>query len=826
MPADSMYKPILATEFRVMHLLPGGFNDDIQCVLETRSCEIKTRYEALSYQWGDGSTTRPIRIAHLVYPSRPTTTTGVISTSLTRATKALQALIAKFATPLRILNWSLGTGLLWCLIAPLPLDAPSWASWLLPRNVYIVLLCMLCGEAPLNLLVKFYMLISEVVKTKPWLLAYEYYRSRGSSEQQWNDGQSLDFQTLQVTDNLALALRYLRRERRPRTLWVDALCINQEDENEKMLEIQQMDRLYANASPVVVWLGAYHGITEADICDESSSSWLQGGDCEHSRQIQAAFQLIRSLSGWRMLIPGRLFGWDAETLFREGRPGLREISRRGWWERLWVIQEVALATGRVQIQCGHNTCDFEEYHSAHTRVLIDHPEDKELKEESRLSECMLTIIKDFGYSSFYDPQNAMVELVHRATTALFSLMFHVSKDDLINKFQEQSFAQRLQMVLLRTAGRFQCRNDQDRLYAVLGISGGSKKGKAVMVSSFIEYISSHSTHLIICQGINPLLEASTSTLTRIILGLALTSWSIFYEERAKYWTLNRPEYVVDAYKEIIDAVTHDPSGHRRNRVEFFTALARYISQENKSLAFLDAANCGEDEDEAMPSWVPSWTKELSAPAFKLATRMRKADEAPAVFHFLEDGKTLVLLGQAKGTVHVVRSTDPEHLQSASPFWQDALESWLALPNKVKNAMADLLAAGRDLMAQTPTQVCNEVEQKVGACVFILTLVCLKLGSVLLQEGGRTLVYSFDAKAGQEMGFLKAGKATRGDQLVFVPGCFHHLVLRKRQRTGAVVRWKLVGLVSMGTQPKHGGVCSKSEWTQLRQDGAVFRFSIE
>jgi hypothetical protein len=46
------YKPILATEFRVVHLLSGAFDDEIRCVLEIRACEAKTQYEALSYQWG------------------------------------------------------------------------------------------------------------------------------------------------------------------------------------------------------------------------------------------------------------------------------------------------------------------------------------------------------------------------------------------------------------------------------------------------------------------------------------------------------------------------------------------------------------------------------------------------------------------------------------------------------------------------------------------------------------------------------------------------------------------------------------------------------
>jgi hypothetical protein len=99
-------------------------------------------------------------------------------------------------------------------------------------------------------------LIIEVVRTRPWILAL------GFSIEQWQKkrgGCALDFVVIEVTPNLALALRYLRRTSSSRTLWIDALCIDQDDKgDEKTTQIQRMDLIYANASPVVVWLGGYH----------------------------------------------------------------------------------------------------------------------------------------------------------------------------------------------------------------------------------------------------------------------------------------------------------------------------------------------------------------------------------------------------------------------------------------------------------------------------------------------------------------------------------------------------------------------------------------
>lgn len=41
-----------------------------------------------------------------------------------------------------------------------------------------------------------------------------------------------------------------------RTLWIDALCINQKDNHEKSQQVRMMYQLYKQASRVVIWLGA------------------------------------------------------------------------------------------------------------------------------------------------------------------------------------------------------------------------------------------------------------------------------------------------------------------------------------------------------------------------------------------------------------------------------------------------------------------------------------------------------------------------------------------------------------------------------------------
>ncbi|KAK4133862.1 hypothetical protein BT67DRAFT_32895 [Trichocladium antarcticum] len=629
---SSLYKytPIAATDFRVVHLLPGTFNDEIRCVLETRP-------------W------------------------------LYRA--------------IRLLSWSISTYLIWALVSPLPLDPAPWVSRLMSRNACIMLASMVCGVAPFDLAAKACKLGAEVANTKPWALVHNAAR--------FTVKQPLDFETLQAPPNLSLALRHLRLETRSRPLWIDALCINQADEDEKRMQIQRMDWVYANASLVIVWLGGYHAIQEASSCAD-------GSDCLHRRQIEAAFHLFHSLSGWRLLAPW-YFNRDKEDRYRAACRGLCDLYRRGWWERLWVIQEVALATGPV---------------------------------------------------------------------------------------------------------RLQCRDDRDRLYAVLGIAGGARSGQATAMADLVRDLNSFSTALAIGHAMDPLVKLSPGLpfqIAAFALSLAYSSWACFYEERAKHWTISRPEYIVTRYREVIATATGG-RGQRTSQVEFFTALAQYLANKTKTLAFLDAATCGTDQDDAMPSWVPNWTREVGRPAYDFSMRP-KTDQAGDRFAFADNGKTLCAIGMPKGTVHVVRSVaDP----AAPPpgFLQQRFENWLVLTAEGKAAVA----AALELINATLHEIAGprrDAATKLIALSRRLIRTLLGLGAISLRRGGGTLVYSFDGKA-KEMGFLKAGEAARGDRMVFVPGCFHHLVLRRQgEPVTSGTRWKLVGLVALGT-PFARGACSEAE----------------
>jgi hypothetical protein len=58
-----------------------------------------------------------------------------------------------------------------------------------------------------------------------------------------------------VTTNLYAALLHLRNSSLERIIWVDAICIDQKNDEEKAQQIQLMAQIYSQASRVLVWLG-------------------------------------------------------------------------------------------------------------------------------------------------------------------------------------------------------------------------------------------------------------------------------------------------------------------------------------------------------------------------------------------------------------------------------------------------------------------------------------------------------------------------------------------------------------------------------------------
>lgn len=152
----------------------------------------------------------------------------------------------------------------------------------------------------------------------------------------------LNGRPLQVTANLACALRHLRRPRDNRLLWIDALCINQTDGSEVNTYVQRMWSIYQNSRNVVVFLGeSQHGSDQAlQLLFELSC--LSTDPNERHTQITKLLEDDQKSSHWKALL---------------------KLMQRPWWSRAWIIQEYAVAP-RVIFLCGLARLDGDVFNQA------------------------------------------------------------------------------------------------------------------------------------------------------------------------------------------------------------------------------------------------------------------------------------------------------------------------------------------------------------------------------------------------------------------------------------------------------------------------------
>lgn len=142
-----------------------------------------------------------------------------------------------------------------------------------------------------------------------------------------------------ITSNLENALRQLRLPTEPRTLWVDAICINQIDDAEKSHQVHQMRLIYQLASRVIIWLG--NALDDSDVAMDLLADIHRIGPENYKASLESA----RS--------------WDA----------LHRLYRRSWFSRAWVIQETAVSHLDPEVLLGSKTLPWNAFES--TRLFVE-----------------------------------------------------------------------------------------------------------------------------------------------------------------------------------------------------------------------------------------------------------------------------------------------------------------------------------------------------------------------------------------------------------------------------------------------------------------------
>ncbi|KAK8029714.1 HET-domain-containing protein [Apiospora rasikravindrae] len=252
-----------------------------------------------------------------------------------------------------------------------------------------------------------------------------------------------DGQRLLVTLNCHNALVQLRRRFRCRTLWVDAICINQKDDEisiqERNQQVMRMGEIFHRATCVVIWLGP-NASAATVIRDAKNRDRMSRLSCflypyEPRRRLQWSTLMIpfaKLAMAYLAYLPGlltvpcvaRSLGYsDSDMVWHK-----LQLLQDPWFSRVWTVQEVAFARSAI-VRCGrlelpwhllgtvlctslarrHNSCRVVQFRCMDGYVLFE-PFDGDLLAGGDTRPQQVVLFRSLPYLRCIDPHDKIFGL--------------------------------------------------------------------------------------------------------------------------------------------------------------------------------------------------------------------------------------------------------------------------------------------------------------------------------------------------------------------------------------------------------------------------------
>lgn len=147
-----------------------------------------------------------------------------------------------------------------------------------------------------------------------------------------------------ITSNVERIIRVLLSHEdglvslRGKAIWIDALCINQQDRTEKEHQIPLMGQIYRQATRVLMWLGEAEG----------NADWAM------TRMKDPEFYAAALTLKERKRYP------TTDEIKLQITMD-RDLEQRMYWTRVWIMQEVVLSTADPLVLCGRHSVPWSHY---------------------------------------------------------------------------------------------------------------------------------------------------------------------------------------------------------------------------------------------------------------------------------------------------------------------------------------------------------------------------------------------------------------------------------------------------------------------------------
>lgn len=178
---------------------------------------------------------------------------------------------------------------------------------------------------------------------------------------------SLNGKKFTISKNLYIAIEHIQDANDTVVIWADAVCINQDSNEEKTAQVQLMRSIYSKARRVILWLGEATPKTDTafDCMNQIGPFLLRAGIWELNKEDLNNWNDIPKDGSRKNQIKSDLsvFMHQLLTAVRQGIDYFAylrssDIGTREWFWRAWCLQECANAKQAI-FMCGHKQIEYD-----------------------------------------------------------------------------------------------------------------------------------------------------------------------------------------------------------------------------------------------------------------------------------------------------------------------------------------------------------------------------------------------------------------------------------------------------------------------------------
>jgi Heterokaryon incompatibility protein (HET) len=166
-----------------------------------------------------------------------------------------------------------------------------------------------------------------------------------------------DEKTLQITTTLEEALRQITAHNPNDWIWIDQICINQKDDNERSQQVRLMNLIYEKAQTVLAWIGPerFDTVLAIDLIERVAEVARPLGEDTFQNEESSEREALESLEVLAVEDSQRLgISFDEKDQW----VAFRFFFDRPWYQRIWIVQEI-LPAREAFLLCGPHTVSWD-----------------------------------------------------------------------------------------------------------------------------------------------------------------------------------------------------------------------------------------------------------------------------------------------------------------------------------------------------------------------------------------------------------------------------------------------------------------------------------